>query len=149
MERSLKTPARGVTVIEVLIMISVIAVLIVFAAPMVGSAFSTTEVDEAVRITEKSVREARALARLYRTDVYVKIESSDDRAPSITVSMPGRHQHVDVGQRKEEFALPGQVQVLSGDAMLQFNPEGEVDLPAMVMLASRVDQRDFQRLVIE
>lgn len=149
MERSLKTPARGVTVIEVLIMISVIAVLIVFAAPMVGSAFSTTEVDEAVRITEKSVREARALARLYRTDVYVKIESSDNRAPSITVSMPSRHQHVDVGQRNEEFALPGQVQVLSGDALLQFNAEGEVDLPAMVMLASRVDQRDFQRLVIE
>ena len=50
---------------------------------------------------------------------------------------------------KEEFTLPGDVQVLGGDIMVQFNPEGEVDLPTLVTLASRMDLRDTHKLIID
>ena len=149
MERTRNHSARGITVIELLIIVSVLAILVVFAAPVVSSAVGTSDVDEAVKVTEKSVREARVLARLYRTEVYVRIESDERQRSLITVSVPARHQDIDVGGVRDEVSLPGGVQVLGGDVMVQFNPDGEVDLPAMVMLASRVDERNAHRLIIE
>jgi prepilin-type N-terminal cleavage/methylation domain-containing protein len=149
MERTRKRLEQGITAIELLIVISVLAILVVFAAPVVSSAFWTSEVDEAVKVAEKSVREARTLARLYQTNVVVRIESDKGQRPSITVTVPSRHKAIDVGEVRDEVALPGDVEVLGGDVMVQFNPAGEVDLPAMVMLASRADQRRAQKLIIE
>jgi prepilin-type N-terminal cleavage/methylation domain-containing protein len=149
MERTRKRLEQGITAIELLIVISVLAILVVFAAPVVSSAFWTSEVDEAVKVAEKSVREARTLARLYQTNVVVRIESDKGQRPSITVTVPSRHKAIDVGEVRDEVALPGDVEVLGGDVMVQFNPAGEVDLPAMVMLASRADQRQAQKLIIE
>ena len=149
MERTRKRLEQGITAIELLIVVSVLAILVVFAAPVVSSAFWTSEVDEAVKVAEKSVREARTLARLYQTNVVVRIESDEGQRPSITVTVPSRHKDIDVGEVRDEVALPGDVEVLGGDVMVQFNPAGEVDLPAMVMLASRADQRQAQKLIIE
>ena len=149
MERTRHPLARGITAIELLIVISALAIVIVFAAPVVSSAFWTSEVDQAVKVTEKSVREARTLARLYKTDVIVRIDSDTDPQPVITVSIPSRYQDIDVGEVREQFTLPGDVQVLGGDVMVQFNAEGEVDLPALVTLASRMDLRDTHKLIID
>jgi type II secretory pathway pseudopilin PulG len=149
MERTRKLAVQGITAIELLIIISVLAIVIVFAAPVVSSAFWSSDVDQAVKVTEKSVREARTLARLYKTDVIVRIESDKEPQPLITVSIPSRHRDIDVGEVKEEFTLPGDVQVLGGDIMVQFNPEGEVDLPTLVTLASRMDLRDTHKLIID
>ena len=149
MERTRHPLARGITAIELLIVISALAIVIVFAAPVVSSAFWTSKVDQAVKVTEKSVREARTLARLYKTDVIVRIDSDTDPQPVITVSIPSRYQDIDVGEVREQFTLPGDVQVLGGDVMVQFNAEGEVDLPALVTLASRMDLRDTHKLIID
>jgi type II secretory pathway pseudopilin PulG len=149
MERTRKSSARGITAIELLIIISVLAILVVFAAPVVSSAFWTSEVDEAVKVTEKSVREARALARLYQTNVVVRIESDEGRDPLITVTVPSRHKDIDVGGVRDEVALPRDVQVLGGDVVVRFNPAGEVELPALVMLASSADTRGATKLIIE
>lgn len=149
MERIAKHAVRGITAIELLIIISVLAIVIVFAAPVLSSTFWSSDVDQAVKVTEKSVREARALARLYQTDVYVRIESEQEPRPRITVSIPSRYQDIDVGEVREEIALPDDVRVLGGDVMVQFNPRGEVDLPALVTLASRMDLHDMQKLIID
>ncbi|MEJ2401950.1 MAG: hypothetical protein P8Y52_11235 [Xanthomonadales bacterium] len=149
MERTRNHPARGITAIELLIIISVLGIVIVFAAPVVSSAFWTSEVDQAVRATEKSVSDARTLARLYKTNVIVHIDAGEERPASITVSIPSRHRDVDIGDLREQVTLSDDVEVLGGDVRVEFNPDGEVDLPAMVMLTSRLDRSTTHKLVID
>ena len=56
-------PAKGLTAIELLIIISIVALLVAFAAPLIKTMSSKSEFEQAIEITEASVKHARWTAR--------------------------------------------------------------------------------------
>jgi prepilin-type N-terminal cleavage/methylation domain-containing protein len=149
MERTPNTPTRGLTAIELLIAISILGLLAVFGIPMMNSTIWATDLDQAAKITEETVDQARAMARLYKTDVTVRLESAEDQPPVITLSISRSRQNTVLGQINEEIELPGEVAFVNGDLMMQFDAEGNIDFPAMVTIASTADRDDYLKLVID
>ena len=149
MERTPNTPTRGLTAIELLIVISILGLLAVFGIPMMSSTIWATDLDQAKKITEETVDQARTMARLYKTDVVVRLESDEDQPPVIKLSMSRSRQDSVLGEISEEFELPGEVKFLNGDLMMQFDAEGNIAFPAMVTIASTTDREDYLKLVID
>jgi prepilin-type N-terminal cleavage/methylation domain-containing protein len=136
--RNIKTATtKGLTAIELLIVTSVIAVIAVFATPMMSSVFLETDLDKAVKITQDSIDKARISARLYNTSVFMTIgtiETSPGHA--IKVLIPQKDKQQVLNDMEHIFPLPESVRVVSGDMLIQFDSNGQVDFPAMLLLAS-------------
>jgi len=145
-----KAAMKGLTAIELLIITSIIALITVFATPMMSSVFFETELDKAAKITEESIEKARAAARFYDTDVQMRIESDGNLARhSITVSIPRSNAEKMLSEIQQVFPLPDTVRIVSGDMLIQFNSEGQVDSPAMLMMASTQGDFERQQIMIE
>lgn len=128
---------KGLTAIELLIVTSVIAVIAVFAAPMMSSVFLETDLDKAVKITRDSIDKARVAARLYDTSVFMTIETVESsKGHAIKVLIPRKNSQQVLNDLEEIFPLPESVRVVSGDLLIQFDSDGQVDFPAMLLLAS-------------
>lgn len=141
---------KGFTAIEFLIFISAIALVIAFAIPAARSAFFQSSLDQAKDITEESIKCARRTARMYKTDVLMRIES--DRLPAndaITLSLPNLQQDQVLNRVHKEFALPEGVDITSDEMTILFDPAGKADWPATVMLVSQAEDSPVERLRIE
>lgn len=128
---------KGFTAIEFLIYASIIALLISFAAPMVSSSIRQSQVDQAMEITEESIKQARRTARIYNTEVLMHIVSDGQPGQdAITLSIPDFQRDTSLNSVTEEFALPTGVDIQSTDAVIYFDPAGEVDWPTMIVFTS-------------
>lgn len=145
-----KTTMKGLTAIELLIITSVIALVAVFAAPMMSSVFLKSDLDKAEEITEESIQKARIAARFYNSDVTLRISASGELARhGITITIPRAGKDQLLGEVKEEFSLPVTVRVMSGDMLINFDADGEVDFPTMVMMATTDENFERRQLVVE
>lgn len=140
----------GFTAIELLIYVSVIALVVVFAVPFTQSAMHQSEVEQALEIAEDSVRQARRSAMMLNTDVEMRIESDRSREnDAITLVYPELRRSQVLNEVQEEFALPDGVDIISSDAVIRFAPNGEVEWPATVLLVSQTTADLGQQLRIE
>lgn len=138
---------RGVTVIELLIAISILALVIIFTAPMITR--SNTEVEEAIDIAESSVEQARKTARYYRTNVLMRLETDTQmNLQSITLSIPDMQKNSALNEVKEAFLLPAGVRVSSPVEAIQFDDKGEVKTPANLLFESEQVENASLQLVI-
>jgi hypothetical protein len=150
MNNTRKATVTGLTAIELLLITSVIAVITVFATPIVSSVFFDSDLDKAEDITEESIKKARLAARLYNSDVTMRISASGELARhGITITIPRASKDQLLGDVKEEFSLPVTVKVVSGDMLINFNADGEVDFPTMVMLATNEGNFEQREFVVE
>lgn len=150
MELEIKCPSQGFTAIELLIFASILALVIAFAIPMMGTAKHASKVEDALKITQDSVKQARRKARLYKTDVLLHIEAGENERPNaITLTLPNVHRDPNMNDFGDEFSLPEGVAVVSGDAVIHFDPNGVVDWPATVIIASDQAEDMSQLLRIE
>jgi len=140
----------GLTAIELLIIISIFAIVSIFAAPLLSKVAFPSDFQEAIKITESSVEHARHTARLYKTDVFLRFDSSeDDQRVVISLSIPMMRRHktlIDVG---EEFQLPAGIRVVSDEQVIHFNREGDVELPAHNLLVYNEAKDKNHLLVID
>ena len=128
---------KGFTAIEFLIYASIIALVLSFAAPMVSNAIRQSQVDQAMEITEESIKQARRTARIYNTEVMMHIVSDGQPGQdAITLSIPDLQRDASLNPVTEEFAMPAGVDILSTDDVIYFDPAGEVDWPAMIVFTS-------------
>jgi len=82
-------PGKGLTAIELLIIISIVALVVAFAAPMMKAMSPKSEFEQAIEITEASVEQARWTARFYKAEVFLRLETDENREQhSITLSVP-------------------------------------------------------------
>ena len=149
MDRSSVSP-EGFTAIELLVYVSAIALVLIFAVPFTKSSLQQSEVEQAMEIAEDSVKQARRSAMLLNTDVEMRIES--DRAhdsDAITLVFPDLRRSAVLNEVQEEFALPEGVDIISSDAVIRFAPTGEVEWPATVLLVSQATADVGQQLRIE
>jgi len=150
MIRTKLAPAKGLTAIELLIVISIVALLVAFAAPMIKTMSPKSEFEQAIEITEASVEQARWTARFYQTEVLLRLETDENqKRHSITLSVPKMQKDLVLNEVKEEFPLPNGIQIISDDTVILFDPHGEVELPAHLLISSNQAENKSHQLVVK
>ena len=141
--------AKGLTAIELLIIISIVALVVTFAAPMIKTLSFKSEFEQAIEITEASVEQARWTARFYKTEVILQLETGENQKQhSIKLSVPQMQKDLVLNEVKEEFPLPIGIQLVSDDTIIRFDPAGQVELPAHILVSSNQAEHKSRQLVV-
>ena len=130
----------GITVIEILLIISVAAVLLTFAIPSVSGAAARADIRAATENIQFSIDAARNTARLAEVSVVLEIESlADNSAQRVTFSSPSAKGERLAAGRLQDYLVPDSVLLRYEHNRFQFNERGMVELPGEILLVSRED----------
>jgi len=141
---------KGLTALELLITTGVAAVLVAFAAPLVSSLMSKSELEQAIEITESSVQQARQTARIYKTDVLMRLEMDEqEKLQYIVISIPALKRDLALNEVKNKVTLPSGFQAFIDGETVLFDSSGEVELPVDVTVVSNKSDEASHLLVIE
>jgi Tfp pilus assembly protein FimT len=144
--------SRGITLVEVLLVISLLVILLSFAMPTVGNATARAELKATVENVRYSVAAARNLARMSESSVAMNIESSpSENVQKITFSRAeesggtqGGAQMGALGDARglglQEYRLPAGIRLVSDQERFVFDPRGLVGEAGRIMLVSAVDE---------
>jgi len=150
MKQAMMAPWKGLTAIELLIIISIIALIVAFAAPMMKAMSSKSEFEQAIEITEASVEQARWTARFYHAEVLLSLETDENQEQhSITLSVPKMRKDLVLNEVKERFPLPVGIQIASDDTIIRFDPTGKVESPTQILISSNQAEYKSHQLVVK
>jgi type II secretory pathway pseudopilin PulG len=134
------TRTRGITLVEILLVISVLAIVMAFALPAADTAAARAELKAAVENLEYSVGTARNVARMTESSISLEIESfPGDEPQTINFSYPGQNP----GKRGPDinpYRLPEGIELVSDLDRFVFDPRGMVEQPGRILLVSRADE---------
>jgi competence protein ComGC len=131
--------ARGITLVEILLVISLLVILLAFALPSSGSAIARADMKAALENLEYSVDTARNVARLTEAGIVLNIESTDgDKAQRIHFSRVAKRPDKGI-PGIPEYLLPEGIMLVSARERFVFDPRGMVVQPGRIVLVSRVD----------
>lgn len=140
---------KGITAIELLIIASIVALVAVFATPMLSNAIFRSEFQEAVNITEASIDRARETAKFYKTDVVLQFGNGEEVQQNIIkLTIPELQKDETMNEVSEEFRLPAGTQLYSERPTVQFNAEGELESPAFTVVLYNLTKDKRQALRI-
>ena len=136
-----KTPVslsreRGVTLVEILMVIALLVVILSFAIPTMGSAAAKAEMQAAVENVTHSVEAARNVARLGESRVELTFKTYAGE-PSQTLSFVR-----DNAKRTTEipdYQLPDDIELVSDQPSFVFDGRGLVEIPGTITLVARSD----------
>ncbi len=131
--------SRGITLVEVLIVISVLAIILSFAIPSASGAAARAELRAATENLEYSISAARNVARITESPVTLHISASGDQSAQI-VSLA----QADAGSRgahpdMQPYPIPDSVDVLPDRPLFLFDRRGLVDRTGQIRLVSKLD----------
>jgi Tfp pilus assembly protein FimT len=146
--------SRGITLVEILLVISLLVILLSFAMPTVGNATARAELKATVENVQYSVAAARNAARMTESSLALNIESSPaENVQKITFSRPqghkGAHGQGAHGQGAQggahglglqEYRLPEGILLVSEHEQFVFDPRGLVGEAGRIMLVSAADE---------
>jgi len=153
--RNIKSIARGVTVVELLLVIGVLVVILSLTAPNLTSSTAKAEMNAAVENVEFSIRMAKLTARQLETDVIMHLET-DPRAKqhAIRFSFPAESlasENADVSSDGllQDYLFPEGVRLKSDISSVRFDYAGEVEFAARIQLVAVNDDGLSKYLLIE
>lgn len=135
--------SRGVTLVEILLVIAVLAILLSFAMPSVGNATARAELKAAAENVQYSMDAARKLARMTESSVAVNIgPASKPDSESGGESGSGGEPHRITFSKPEiqDYLLPASVRLVADHDRYVFDSRGLVAEPGRVMLLSASDE---------
>jgi Tfp pilus assembly protein FimT len=144
--------SRGITLVEILLVISLLVLLLSFALPTVGNTTARAELKATLENVQYSIGAARNAARLTESSVALNIESSADRVQKITFSQPeeSRRTRGDTnGLHLQEYRLPEGVRLESEIDQFVFDARGLVHEPGRILLVSVADESISSAIDIE
>jgi type II secretory pathway pseudopilin PulG len=131
--------ARGITLVEILLAISLLVILLSFALPSAGTASARSELKAAEENIQYSIDTARNVARMSESSVSLNIETAPgDAGQVISFShpqSPGRNNSPAI----QEYRLPDGIQLESDRQWFVFDRRGMVDQPGKIRLVARAD----------
>ena len=108
------------------------------------------ELEEAVELMESCVQHARQRARIYNTEVEMRLELNDvEQRYSIILSVPPMQQEYQLVDANEKFVFPAGVHLISDETIIRFESTGAVEIPTMVTLVSNQAEEINHFLMIE
>ena len=129
--------ARGITLVEILLVISVLAIVSAFALPAADTATARAELKATLENLEYSVGTARNVARLTESSISLDIESSPGgELQTITFSYPGQKPGKG-GPDIQSYQLPEGIELVSDFDRFVFDRQGMVEQPGRILLVSR------------
>ena len=132
--------SKGITLIEILLVLGLLAVLLSFAMPSVSGAANKAEMKSALENVQYSIQAARRTARTSETTISMNISASEqETAQTITFSSPGKN---GVGDNlpMQDFSLPPGIVLISDHDSFLFGKRGLVENPGRILLVSKVDE---------
>jgi Tfp pilus assembly protein FimT len=142
--------SRGITLVEILLVISVLVVLLSFAMPSAGSASARAELKAAFENVQYSIGAARNVARMTETSVSLDILSSGSSsglAPAtgavqtLSFSRPAQSgEAATAGPDLQDYRLPEGVRLVADRDAYVFDERGLVSEPGRILLVSSADE---------
>ncbi|MEE4293563.1 MAG: hypothetical protein V2I79_06300 [Xanthomonadales bacterium] len=134
-----RSRARGITLIEILIVIGLLIVIASFAVPSMSNATASAELTAAVENIEYSIRTARNTARMEESEIMLEFSPAlDGQATEISFARSNSKARA-LGI--PNHTLPEGFFVVASPAMsFEFDARGMVHEPGYVTLTSRVDE---------
>lgn len=132
--------SRGITLIEILMVLAVLAVLLSFALPSFSGPVVRAEMKAAVENVEYSLDLARNTARMTETSVALELISSPDGewqaiSYSSTTTKPAA-----TFSGMQDYRLPPDIELVSDRDSFVFDARGLVDKPGQIILVSKLDE---------
>jgi Tfp pilus assembly protein FimT len=133
------TRCRGITLVEILLVIGLVVLLAGFALPSFGTATARAEMKAALENLEYSIGTARNVARLTDSSVSLNIVEGPDAAKQrITFSQTARGA-ANRGPDIPDYLLPEGIELVAEQRQFIFDARGLVDQPGTIVLVSRED----------
>jgi len=141
-----RSRARGITLVEILIVLSVLVVLASFAIPSIGNATARAEMTAAAENVRYSIEAARKLARSTESQVILRV--TDAPGPGGQGIGFGRVR-AGAAETVQDYRLPEEVRLVAATDSFEFDPRGLVDHPGQLILVSTVDDSITESVVVE
>ena len=136
----MKSKTKGITLIEILLVLGMLAILLSFAVPSVSGAVSKAEMRSTVENIQYSLQVAKRTARMNETGVSMHISpAGQEKAQVITFSSPGKSgasKHLQI----QDFTLPADIVLISDHDAFVFDEQGLVEEPGRILLVSKLDE---------
>jgi prepilin-type N-terminal cleavage/methylation domain-containing protein len=141
--RHLKSPihrSQGITLIEILVVLGLLAILISFAMPSASKTASRAELKAAVENVQYSFQQARNLARATESKISVSIPiAREGSVQTIHFSSLSRGKHKNI-PGMQDYSLPDDLVMISDQDSFMFDQRGLVESPGQVLLVSRLEE---------
>lgn len=135
--------SRGVTLVEILLVVAVLVILVSFAMPSVGNATVRAELKAAVENVQYSIDAARNLARMTESSVAVNIRpaSQPETATGAESRSGGEPQRIMFSRPEiQDYLLPAGIRLVADHDTYVFDSRGLVLEPGRVTLLSATDE---------
>jgi len=143
---NIRSRARGITLVEILIVISVLVVLASFAIPSIGNATARAELTAATENVRYSVEAARKLARSSESRVYLRVTDAPGPGGQGIGFGPVGSEAKDTVQ---DYRLPEDVRLVAAIDSFEFDARGLVQHPGQLILVSTVDDSITETVTVE
>jgi len=132
---------RGVTLIEILLILGILVIIASFAAPSMSNATARADMRAASENLQYSIRTARNTARMSELKVTMNIleEGPGSQGQRITFSILGPDQKESGQPGLQEDRLPMDIKLVSEYSSYEFDGRGMVLNPGLITLVSRTD----------
>jgi Tfp pilus assembly protein FimT len=141
--KQLRHPAshsKGITLIEILLVVGLLVVLLSFAVPSVSGAAIKAEMNSTLENVQYSLQMARKVARVTESSVVMNISAAQaDTTQVISFTSPGKNGAAS-NLQIQDFPIPEDVVVISDHDSFVFDSRGLVENPGSVTLVSKVDE---------
>jgi prepilin-type N-terminal cleavage/methylation domain-containing protein len=131
---------RGITLIEILVVLGVLALLASFALPSGNMAVSRAELKVAAEDVQHAIDAARLLSRSEEKPVTLNVPAvADDEAQILTLSRSS-HGVATPHPDAPRYRLPDSVALVTQRHAFEFDQRGLIREPGRVLLVSRLDE---------
>jgi Tfp pilus assembly protein FimT len=142
MYRTSKNSDRGITLIEILLILGMLAVIASLAVPSMRSATTGADMRAASENLQYSIRSARNTARMTESKVTMNIEDfgQDGQSQRITFSVGGPGLKPAGQADLQENHIPVNISLISDKMSFDFDARGIVQNPGVITLVSKIDE---------
>ena len=138
----MKNHCRGVTLIEILMILGLLVIIASFAMPSAGNAVARADMRAASENLQYSIRIARNTARMTESKVTMNIldegPGGENQRITFSVSAPGRKALAQAELPEDHLAVD--IRLVSEYSSYEFNGRGIVQNPGVITLVSRTDE---------
>ncbi len=130
---------RGVTLPELLVVVTIIAMAVLVAVPTITDTIRTARLRSAARSMEATFRAARIVAVTQRTDMTVEVRTGP-AAPTPPGPTENQYTFTDLRGLPRTERMPSGIRIVSSTSPIVFRPNGTLDAEASTVLEVQTRQ---------
>ena len=150
MNRIPKYRCRGITLIEILLTLGLLALLVFFASPAFSGATTRADMREASDILQFSIRIARNSARTTESIVSINLLGKPgETGQHISFSASKLAQKSLAHSGLQDYQFDEEIKIISDFPVYEFDGRGIVKNPGQITLISRTDESVTTQIMVE